>query len=228
MPSIKFAEALAAKPDHEATRVLPSRSCRTFRHKTSSAQEITSLLHAWHNGDDNALDRLMPLVHDELNRMARRYMQRESPGHLLESTALVNETYIKLLGAQNIDWRDSAHFFAISAKLMHRVLVDFARSRGYQKRGSAFQRVDLTDQLSAPVDRNLAALEDALGSLSKFDSQKALIVELKFFGGLTIEETAKELDISPDKVKQQWTQAKNWLFFAMSNRENHDLRTNSL
>ena len=225
MPGTKFKKELPAKPARETTRILRSQRRSNFGNETSSTQEISSLLHAWHNGDNHALDRLMPLVHDELSRMARRYMQRESPDHLLETTALVNETYIKLLNAKNINWRDSSHFFAISARLMRRILIDFARSRGYQKRGSTYKRIDLSDQVSAPVDSNLAALDDALGALSGFDSQKARIVELKFFGGLTIKETAKELKISPDKVKQQWTLAKSWLFYAMKGQENHGSRT---
>lgn len=228
MPGIKYEKALTAKPAPETTRVRQSGRRCNFRHETSSTQEITSLLHAWHNGDNSALDRLMPLVHGELSRMARRYMQRESPGHILETTALVNEVYIKLIGARNIAWRDSTHFFALSAKLMRRVLVDFARARGYQKRGSTFRRVDLTDQISAPVDRNLVALDNALGALSKLDSQKARIVELKFFEGLTIEEIAKELKISLDRVKREWSLAQRWLFCAMSCRESHGLRTDLL
>ena len=224
MPATKFEKTLAARPAPETARVLRSGKRSSCRLETSSTQQITRLLHAWHSGDNSALDRLIPLVHDELSRMARRYMRRESPDHLLETTALVNEVYIKLLDAQNIDWRDGTHFFAICAKLMRRVLVDFARSRGYQKRGPKFRRVDLTEQLSAPVNRRLAALDDSLGALSDFDSQKARIVELKFFGGLTIEETAKELKISTDRVKREWMLARNWLLCAMRGRESHESR----
>ena len=216
---------LEIKPALEKARTLPLERCDAVHNGSRSTQEITGLLRLWHDGDSQALSRLIPLVHDKLRRLARGYMQRERRDHLLQTTALVNQAFIKLLDAKNIDWRDRAHFFAISATLMRRVLVDFARARGYQKRGPRFRRVDLSEKLSAPLDRNLVALDDALGALAETDSQKAWIVELKFFGGLTIAEIAKELNISPDKVKREWSLAKKWLFSEMRGRENHESQT---
>jgi RNA polymerase sigma-70 factor, ECF subfamily len=213
------------KPAFEPARTLPRERCDAGHKGTHSMQEITGLLRSWHDGDSQALNRLMPLVHDELRRQARHYMQRERRDHLLQTTALVNQAFIKLLDAKNIDWRDRTHFFAISATLMRRVLVDFARSRGYQKRGPAFRRVDLSEKVPAPLDRNLVALDDALSALFEADSQKAKIVELKFFGGLTIAEIAKELKISPDRVKREWSLAKRWLFCEMRGRESHESQT---
>jgi RNA polymerase sigma-70 factor, ECF subfamily len=195
------------------------------KEEPDSTHEITALLRAWHDGDNQALNNVMPLVQDELRRLARRYMQRERQDHLLQTTALVNEACIKLLDAKNVDWIDRTHFFAISATLMRRVLVDFARSRGYKKRGPTFKRMELTEQLFTPLDRNLVALDDALSALSEFDSLKARIVESKFFGGQTIEEIAKEMNLSQDRVKREWTLAKSWLFFAMKGGDNHESRT---
>jgi RNA polymerase sigma-70 factor, ECF subfamily len=191
----------------------------------SSMQDISGLLHAWHDGDDQALNRLMSLVRGELHRLARNYMQRERRDHLLQTTALVNEAVIRLIDAKNIDWRDRTHFFAVSARLMRRILVDFARSRDFQKRGPAYIRTDLTEKLMAPFDRDFAAIDDALSALSEFDAQKARIVELKFFGGLTIEEIGKEMKISPDRVKREWNLAKNWLYCALRDRGSYGSRT---
>jgi RNA polymerase sigma-70 factor, ECF subfamily len=213
---------LEIKPTVEKTRALPLERHAAVHNGSRSTQEITGLLRSWHDGDSQALNRLMPLVHDELRRLARRYMQREHRDHLLQTTALVNQAFIKLLDAKNIDWRDRSHFFAISATLMRRVLVDFARTRGDQKRGPRFRRGDLSEKLSAPLDRNLVALDDVLSALAETDSQKARIVELKFFGGLTIAEIARELEISPDRVKQEWSLAKRWLFSEMRGPENHE------
>jgi RNA polymerase sigma-70 factor, ECF subfamily len=183
-----------------------------------STQDISGLLQAWHDGDDQALNRLMPLVNDELHRLARCYIRRERRDHLLQSTDLVNEAFIKLVNAKNIDWQSRAHFIAVSAKLMRRILVDYARRSDYIKRGPAFKRTDLTERLPAPSDPNIVALDDALNDLSEVDPQKARVVELKFFGGLTIKETAKELKISQDKVKREWNLAKGWLNCAMTDR----------
>jgi RNA polymerase sigma factor (TIGR02999 family) len=213
---------LEIKPAFEKARSLPLERHAAVHNGIRSTQDITGLLRLWHDGDSQALNRLMPLVQDELRRLARRYMQRERRDHLLQTTALVNQAFIKLLDARNIDWRDRTHFFAISATLMRRVLVDFARARGYQKRGPTFRRVDLSEKLSAPLDRNLVALDDALSALSETDSLKAEIVELKFFGGQTIAEIARELEISPDRVKQEWSLAKRWLFSEMRGRERHE------
>ena len=191
----------------------------------SPTQDISGFLHAWHDGDDQALHRLMPLVYNELHRLARYYMQRERRDHLLQTTALVNEAFIRLVDAKNINWRDRTHFLAVSARVMRRILIDFARWRRYQKRGPDFQRTDLNEQLFIHLDLNLVALDDALNQLSEFDPQKARVVELKFFGGLTVEEIAKELKISTDKVKQAWRLAKSWLYCTMRDRGSHVSRT---
>ncbi len=210
------------EPAFGTARTRPLKKCDAGLNGTCSTQDITGLLRSWHYGDSQALNRLMPLVHDELRRLARRYMQRERCDHLLQTTALVNQAFIKLLDAKNIDWRNRTHFFAVSAIVMRRVLVDYARSRGYQKRGPKFKRVDLNERISAPLDRNLVALDDALSALAETDPRKAKVVELKFFGGLTIEEIARELEISPDRIKQEWSLAKRWLFFELRGRESHE------
>ncbi|MBN1567843.1 MAG: sigma-70 family RNA polymerase sigma factor [Acidobacteria bacterium] len=189
----------------------------------SSAEEISSLLHAWCGGDETALDRLMPLVYDELRRIAHRYMHQERSNHTLQTTALVNEAYMRLLGAGQIEWKDRAHFFAISAGVMRRILVDHARSRGYQKRGGDMIRVPLDTDLpvSSESDPDLILLDDALNALSKFDSRKAKVVELRFFGGLSVQETAEVLEISTDTVKRDWRLAKAWLYCELKDRGCH-------
>jgi RNA polymerase sigma factor (TIGR02999 family) len=171
------------------------------------------LLRAWSDGDDDALQRLMPLVEAELRRVARAYMGRERRGHTLQATALVNEAFLKLTDARHIRWQDRAHFVGISARLMRRVLVDHARRRGYGKRGGGAQRVTLHDELVASADPalDLVALDRALEALAKVDGRKSRIIELRFFGGLTVEETAEVLDVSADTVKRDWRMAKLWL-----------------
>ncbi len=182
-------------------------------------QEVTQLLQAWGHGDQGALDRLIPLVYDELHRLAHHYMRREPAGHMLQTTALVNEAYVRLVDASGVEWRNRAHFFAISAKLMRRILVDFARSRRYKKR-----RISI---LGAQVDSNrgqipqsqeetdVIALHDALQALEAFDPRSGQIVELRFFGGLDVEEAAEVLGISPKTVKRDWAAAKVWLLGEM-------------
>jgi RNA polymerase sigma factor (TIGR02999 family) len=171
------------------------------------------LLRAWSDGDDDALQRLIPLVEAELRRVARAYMGRERRGHTLQVTALVNEAFLKLTDARHIRWQDRAHFVGISARLMRRVLVDHARRRGYGKRGGGAQRVTLHDELVASADPalDLVALDRALEALAKVDARKSRIIELRFFGGLTVEETAEVLDVSGDTVKRDWRLAKLWL-----------------
>jgi RNA polymerase sigma-70 factor (ECF subfamily) len=187
---------------------------------TPSTQEITSLLRAWRGGDQSAFDKLVPLVHDELHRLAHIYMTRERAGHTLQTTALVNEAYLRLIDANQVEWRDRAHFFAISANLMRRILIDFARSCGYQKRGGDVKKVLFSEGLLASDTRDpdLAKLDDALNDLARFDSRKAKVVELKFFGGFDLDETAEVLKVSRETVKRDWRMAKVWLLRELKNR----------
>jgi RNA polymerase sigma factor (TIGR02999 family) len=185
----------------------------------SSAQEISSLLKAWSGGDEQALNKLMPLVYDELHRLAHRYLRRERVGHTLQTTALVNEAYMRLIDAKEVEWQDRAHFFAISANLMRRILVDYARSRGYEKRGGYIEKLSISEDYFIPTDINLVRLDDALSTLSVFDPRKAKVVELRFFGGLSIKETAEILKVSPDTVRRDWRLAKVWLLCELKNYE---------
>ncbi len=176
--------------------------------------EVIQLLAQWSNGDKSAFDKLMPLIHDELRRLAHRYMRREHPGHTLQTTALVNETYLKLTNRENIHWQNRAHFFAIAAQAMRSILVDHARSHAYAKRGGGAPRVVLDEALtvSPEVAAEVVALDDALKELAKLDPEQSRIVELRFFGGLTIEETAEVLRISSATVKREWNTARAWLY----------------
>ncbi len=178
-----------------------------------STRQVTRLLQAWCSGDQKALEELMPLVYGELHRLAHRYMQREHIGHTLQTTALVNEAYLKLIDASNVQWQSRAHFFAISAGLMRRILVDFARTRGSRKRGGDVRKVELDEAcLASPGrDPDLIALDGTLTSLAAMDPRQAKVVELRFFGGLGVEETAEVLGISPRTVKREWALAKLWL-----------------
>ena len=178
-----------------------------------SEQQVTQLLRAWGQGEATALEELLPLVHQELRRIARRHMLRERHNHTLQATALVNEVYVKLLGCQKVGWQDRAHFFAISAQLMRRILVDSARARGYQKRGGGIPKVTLDECLIAPQEKgqDLIVLDDALKTLSAVDPRKSRVVELRVFGGLSVEETAEVLRVSSDTVQRDWKLAKAWL-----------------
>ena len=180
---------------------------------TASSGQVTHLLRAWSDGDPQALEHLLPVVEAELRRLARGYMARERREHTLQPTALINEAFIRLAGANSVRWQDRAHFFGISAKLMRRVLVDHARARGFQKRGARVEKVSLDDVSIAvpepPVD--IIALDLALDALATRDERMSRVVELRFFGGLTIEETAEVLHVSPDTVKREWRLAKLWL-----------------
>jgi RNA polymerase sigma factor (TIGR02999 family) len=180
---------------------------------SSLSEDVTQLLLSWSQGDATALDRLMPLVHAELHRLARRYMAGEQPGHTLQATALVNEAYLRLVNSSKVRWQNRAHFFAVSAQLMRRILVDFARSRHYLKRGGAARLVSLDEALplSEEPDTDLVALDDALNDLAKMDARKAEVVVLRFFGGLSVEETSEVLKVSPDTVMRDWKFAKSWL-----------------
>ena len=181
--------------------------------------EITELLKAWGSGDAAALDQLTPLVYDELRRVARRYMRNERAGNTLQTTALVNEAYLRLVDAKRVAWQDRVHFFAVSAQMMRRILVDAARARGSAKRGghvkrfnhsSAFNLDEIPD-VSTGRDRELVAIDDALNTLAEMDPRKARVIELRFFGGLSVEETAEILKISPQSVMRDWKLAKAWL-----------------
>ena len=191
---------------------------------TDSSQEVTGLLQAWSNGDESALEKLTPLIYAELRTLARRYMGRERKGHTLQATALVNEAFLRMIGPSRIEWQNRAHFFALSAQLMRRVLVDFARSRGYQKRGGEAPQVSLDEALMIAPGRtsDLVALDDALSALSKVDPRKAQVVELRFFGGLTAEETAAVLRVSADTVLRDWRLSKVWLLRELKRGSGHD------
>jgi RNA polymerase sigma factor (TIGR02999 family) len=182
-------------------------------------QTITVLLRAWSAGDEAALDRLTPLVYDELRRMARRYMRNERAGNTLQTTALVNEAYLRLVDAKNVSWSDRVHFFAVSAQMMRRILVDSARARASAKRGGLAKRAahstavnwDEIPDASSNRGAELIAIDDALKRFAEFDLRKAQVIELRFFGGLSVEETATVLKISPQSVMRDWKLAKAWL-----------------
>ncbi|MFN0108617.1 MAG: sigma-70 family RNA polymerase sigma factor [Blastocatellia bacterium] len=184
----------------------------------TSQEQVTELLLAWGEGDESALERLVPMVYGELHRLAHRYLGRERPGHMLQTTALVNEAYLRLVDSQRVRWQNRAHFFAVSAQLMRRVLVDFARQRNYQKRGGDAVQVSLHEELAGTTERgaDLVALDDALNAMAKTDERASRVVELRFFGGLSIEEAAVVLKISPETVKRDWTWAKAWLLRELS------------
>lgn len=172
----------------------------------------TELLLAWSQGDKRAFDELVPLVHTELRRLARRYLVRERHDHTLQATALVNEAYMRLVDLKRIGWQDRAHFLAMSARIMRRILVDFARARRNEKRGGGGARVTLDEALVvAPSSADLMVIDDALQALAAVHPRKAEVVELRFFGGLNLEETAEALDVSVDTVKRDWRFAKLWL-----------------
>jgi RNA polymerase sigma-70 factor (ECF subfamily) len=175
-----------------------------------SPEGVTELLHAWSGGDDGALEQLLPLMEAELRRLARGYMGRERKEHTLQTTALVNEAFLRLTDARQVRWQDRGHFLGISARLMRRVLVDHARTRGYLKRGGGAERVTLHEGLVTSPDPalDLVALDRALEALARVDARKSQIVELRFFGGLSVEETADVLHVSPDTVKRDWRLAK--------------------
>src|SRR5688572_8453155 len=186
--------------------------------------DITQLLLQWRRGDESALEQLMPLVYQELRRLARQCMRREHGGHTLQTTALVNEAYLRLVNSSRVQWQDRAHFFAITAQLMRRVLVDEARKRRNQKRGGEFTRVELEEvQMSdGPRQLDLLMVNDALERLAEFAPRKAKVVELRFFGGLSIDETAAVLDVSVDIVKREWRTAKLWLLQELCGPEKMD------
>lgn len=183
-----------------------------------SPNHVTQLLVAWGNGDQVAGDRLMSVVYEELHRLAHRYMKRESPGHTLQTSALVNEAFVKLVDQRNVHWQNRAHFFGIAAQMMRRILVDYARSRQYAKRGGGVRAMSLDEALIVSDERSeeVVNVHEALERLAEFDPRKSQMVELRFFGGLSIEETAEVLGVSPGTVMRDWTLAKAWLRREMS------------
>jgi len=181
-------------------------------------REVTQLLLAWNDGDASALEKLVPLVYNELRRLARRRMRLERPDHTLETTALINEAYLRLVDARNVRWQNRAHFFALCARLMRRILVDYARTRHYAKRGGGAQPISLDQSLPVAAGRapDLVAVDEALHALAEVDARKAQVVELRFFGGLTTEETGEVLKVSPETVRRDWRIAKAWLLRELS------------
>lgn len=178
-----------------------------------SPQQVTQLLVAWGGGDQAARDELMPLVYEELRRLAHKFIRHERPGHTLQTSALLNEAYLRLVDQKNVQWQDRAHFFGIAARLMRQILVDYARKRSYAKRGGGAQRVSLDEAMIVSDERaaDVVALDDAMNILAEIDPRQGQIVELRFFGGLSIEETAEVLGVSPGTVMRDWTLAKAWL-----------------
>lgn len=175
-------------------------------------QDVTGLLRAWSNGDEDALATLTPLVYRELHRRAHAHMGHEAGGHVLQTTALVNEIYIRMVDLRSVSWRDRAHFFAVSSRLIRHVLIDAARARGAVKRGANAPHLVLDEALvSTERGAELVALDDALAALATIDHRKSQVVELRFFGGLSVEETAEVLGVSPETVKRDWRFAKAWL-----------------
>lgn len=182
--------------------------------------EVTQLLIEWSNGDKTALDKLMPLIHEELRRLARRYMSRERQDHTLQTTALVNEAYLRLVNRKGVHWQNRAHFFAIAAQSMRGILVDHARGLAYEKRGGGAPKIALDEGMIVSHERaaQVVALDEALVALTRIDPKQSRIVELRFFGGLTIEETAEVLNLSPATIKREWTTAKAWLYNELNDR----------
>jgi len=188
---------------------------------TPSPHEVTRLLVAWGDGDRTALDNLTPMVYEELHRLAHQYMSQERPGHTLQTSALVHEAYLRLIDQKDVHWQNRAHFFGIAAQMMRRILVDYARQRRYAKRGGDARQVPLDEAMIVSEERaaDVVALDDALKSLAEIDPRKSQIVELRFFGGLSIEETAEVLKVSPGTIMREWTLAKAWLRREMTGNE---------
>jgi RNA polymerase sigma-70 factor, ECF subfamily len=181
--------------------------------------DVTELLQAWSHGEASALERLVPLVYADLRRRARRYMARERRGHSLETNDLIHEAYLRLVTSKPVDWQSRTHFFALSARLMRQILVDHARSRGYHKRGGGLRQVTFDEALvCGELDWDLVELDEALQALSAADARKGRVVEMRFFGGLSAEETAEVLEVSPQTVQRDWRLSKVWLLQRMSRR----------
>ncbi|HZN12072.1 MAG TPA: sigma-70 family RNA polymerase sigma factor [Blastocatellia bacterium] len=188
---------------------------------TPPSHEVTQLLLAWSDGDRAALDQLVPLVYGELRRLAKHHLRRERAGHTLQSAALIHEAYLRLIDVKQVRWENRAHFFAAAARLMRQILVDLARERGTRKRGGDARQVSLDEALviSPPRDEGLVALDEALTALAEVDARKSRVVELRFFGGLSVEETAEALKVSVETVNRDWRFAKSWLSRRLSGEE---------
>lgn len=188
------------------------------------APDVTQLLVSWSQGDQSALERLMPLVYSELHRLASAYLRRERPNHTLQSTALVHEAFLRMVGQHDVQWRNRAHFYGIAAQMIRRILVDYARSQHAEKRGSGAVKLELDEALAVAQESglDLLGLNDALDRLAELDPRQSRVVELRFFTGLSIEETAEVMQLSPASVKREWTSARAWLF-----RELRGLATHS-
>ncbi len=187
--------------------------------------DVSQLLRAWSDGDQLALERLTPIVYEELHRLARHYMKGERPGHLLQTTALVNEAYMRLVDYKRMQWQNRAHFFAVSAQLMRRILVEHARSHNL-KRGGGVQHISLDETVvvGGNRDADLVALDDAMNALARLDARKVQVVEMRFFGGLSVEETAAVLKVSPVTVMRDWSTAKAWLYRELRGETDDGLR----
>lgn len=187
---------------------------------TGQSDDVTQLLHSWSNGNDQALDKLIPLVYAELRKLARRYMGHENPDHTLQTSALINEAYLKLVDQQGVQWQNRTHFFAVAAQVMRHILIDHARARRFVKRGAGALKValDETAELTDERASELVALDDALTTLASVDLRKSRIVELRFFGGLNVEETAEVMKVSPVTVTREWRAARAWLRREMSKK----------
>lgn len=198
-----------------------SKSSPTIIAAMPRQDRVTELLHAWSAGDDQALQDLIPVVHDELSRLARRKMAHERPGQTLQPTALVNEAYLRLMDVKRLQWQDRAHFYAIAARVMRRILVDRARRRGARKRGDDVQllHIEEADVVPAKPSYDLLALDEALDTLETLDPRKARVIELRFFTGLNVEESAIALGVSPETVKRDWRLAKAWLQAQLAAKE---------
>ena len=198
---------------------------KTVQSEPPAPGDITGLLRAWREGDQSALERLTPIVYAELHRMARRYMQRERPGHSLQTTALVNEAYMRLVDYKRMQWQNRAHFFAVSAQLIRRILIEHARRRN-PKRGGGVRHVSLEDAAVVGGKRtaDLVALDDAMKALAELDPRKERVVEMRFFGGLSVEETAEVLNVSPVTVMRDWSTAKAWLYRELGGKKSDGLR----
>ena len=181
-----------------------------------SPSEITGLLQAWRRGDPSALEQLVPLVEAELHRLARRYLAKERPGHTLQTTGLVNEVYLRLMDWKNVQWQDRAHFVGVAAHLMRHILVGYARRQPHRRAGAQQVSLDQAIEVSPKRNFDLVALDDALNALAAFDPRKCQIVELRFFGGLSVEETAEVLQVAPITVMREWNKAKAWLYDELS------------
>lgn len=201
-----------------AERAHASRGAEGSRMPTPEPPRLTQLLIAWSEGDQRALDELFPLVYDELRRMARRQMRRERPGHTLRTTALVNDAYLRLVDQREVHWQNRAHFFAIAAQMMRRILVDHARSKRYEKRGAGAAHVPLEEAavLAHGKEAEIIALDEALVALGEIDPRRARVVELRYFGGLSNEEIGEVLKVSPNTVTRDWNMARAWLYQELS------------